>query len=156
MLCAIWYHLQNLRKVKNTHGGVLLLGKLQAFHQGCFLHLLIFYKCYQIAQNVSYETTSNKFIRSNIFTDQVQAFFCLYAISQKMFRSRFTDFLSFLKVLFTYFFPMFPFEPPENIRITLVYDVSTGIKGNIGRKWINSFMTEVPIIQRQVHVLISI
>ena len=25
MLCAIWYHLYNLKNVKNTHGGVLLL-----------------------------------------------------------------------------------------------------------------------------------
>ena len=25
MLCAIWYHLDNLRNVKNTHGRVLLL-----------------------------------------------------------------------------------------------------------------------------------
>ena len=25
MLCVIWYHLFNLRSVKNTHGGVLLL-----------------------------------------------------------------------------------------------------------------------------------
>ena len=30
MLCAIWYHLYNLKNVKNTHGGVLLLEKLQA------------------------------------------------------------------------------------------------------------------------------
>ena len=30
MLCAIWYHLYNLKNVKNTHGGVLLLVKLQA------------------------------------------------------------------------------------------------------------------------------
>ena len=29
MLCAIWYHLYNLKSVKNTHGGVLLLVKLQ-------------------------------------------------------------------------------------------------------------------------------
>ena len=28
MLCAIWYHLYNLKNVKNTHGGVLLLVKL--------------------------------------------------------------------------------------------------------------------------------
>ena len=28
-LCKIWYHLCNLKKVKNTHGGVLLLVKLQ-------------------------------------------------------------------------------------------------------------------------------
>ena len=30
MLCAIWHHLYNLKNVKNTHGGVLLLIKLQA------------------------------------------------------------------------------------------------------------------------------
>ena len=30
MCCAIWYHLHNLKYVKNTHGGVLLLVKLQA------------------------------------------------------------------------------------------------------------------------------
>ena len=30
MRCAIWYHLYNLKKVKNTHGGVLILVKLQA------------------------------------------------------------------------------------------------------------------------------
>ena len=28
MLCAIWYNLHNLKNVKNTHGGVLLLVKL--------------------------------------------------------------------------------------------------------------------------------
>ena len=31
MFCAIWYHLYNLNSAKNTHGGVLLLVKLQAF-----------------------------------------------------------------------------------------------------------------------------
>ena len=30
MRCAIWYHLCNLKNVKNTHGWVLLLVKLQA------------------------------------------------------------------------------------------------------------------------------
>ena len=30
MLCAVWYHLCNLENVKSTHGGVLLLVKLQA------------------------------------------------------------------------------------------------------------------------------
>ena len=29
MLCAIWQHLYNLKNVKNTHGGVLLLVKFQ-------------------------------------------------------------------------------------------------------------------------------
>ena len=28
--CAIWYHLYNFKNVKNTHGGVLILVKLQA------------------------------------------------------------------------------------------------------------------------------
>ena len=30
MLCAIWCRLYNSKNVKNTHGGVLLLVKLQA------------------------------------------------------------------------------------------------------------------------------
>ena len=30
MLCVIWYHLYNLKNVKQTDGGVLLLVKLQA------------------------------------------------------------------------------------------------------------------------------
>ena len=31
--CAIWYHLYNLKNVKNTYGGVSILVKLQ--DQGC-------------------------------------------------------------------------------------------------------------------------
>ena len=30
MLCAIWYHLYNLKNVKNIHEGFLLLVNLQA------------------------------------------------------------------------------------------------------------------------------
>ena len=30
MFCASWYHLYNFKNVENTHGGVLLLVKLQA------------------------------------------------------------------------------------------------------------------------------
>ena len=30
MRCAIWYHLYNLKNVKNTHGGVLILVKAKA------------------------------------------------------------------------------------------------------------------------------
>ena len=41
MRCAIWYHLDNLKNVENTHGGVLLLVKLQAKKlHGCFSHFL--------------------------------------------------------------------------------------------------------------------
>ena len=45
MRCAIWYHLYNLKNVKNTHGGVLLLAKpatllkVTLLH-GCFLRFL--------------------------------------------------------------------------------------------------------------------
>ena len=33
MFCVICYHLHNFKNVKNTHGGVLLLLKLQANHK---------------------------------------------------------------------------------------------------------------------------
>ena len=36
MRCAIWYLLYNLKKVKNTHGGVFLSVKLQALSMGVF------------------------------------------------------------------------------------------------------------------------
>ena len=42
MFCAIWYHVYNLKNVKNIHGGVLLLVtwlKLTLLH-GCFSHFL--------------------------------------------------------------------------------------------------------------------
>ena len=38
MLCTIWYRLYNLKIVKNTHGGVLLLVKLQASLKVTLLH----------------------------------------------------------------------------------------------------------------------
>ena len=49
MRCAIWYHLYNFKNVKNAHGGMLLLVKLQAsatllkltllhVHFSCFLN----------------------------------------------------------------------------------------------------------------------
>ena len=42
MRCAIWYHVYNLKNVKNTHGGLLLLAtllKVTLLH-GCFSHFL--------------------------------------------------------------------------------------------------------------------
>ena len=35
MFCTIWYHLNNLKNVKNTHGGELLVPKVTLRH-GCF------------------------------------------------------------------------------------------------------------------------
>ena len=41
MRCAIWYHLYNLKNVKNTHGGVLISVKLQGSSQiaQCITHM---------------------------------------------------------------------------------------------------------------------
>ena len=63
MFCTIWYHWYNFKNVKNTHGGVLLLVKLQASARNftksntppwVFFTFLKLYKCYQIAQNITY------------------------------------------------------------------------------------------------------
>ena len=60
MGCAIWYHLHNLKNVKKSHGGVLLLGKLQAYNftksntpPWVFFTFFKLYKWYQIAQNIT-------------------------------------------------------------------------------------------------------
>ena len=62
MLCSIWYHLCNLKNVKNTHRGVLVLVKLQDEasnfnksnnHPRVFFTFFKLYKWYQIAHSVS-------------------------------------------------------------------------------------------------------
>ena len=62
MRWAICYHLHNLKHVKNTHGGVLLLVKLHAkawnFTKGntppwVFFTFFKLKKWYQIAQNIT-------------------------------------------------------------------------------------------------------
>ena len=56
MPCAVRYHLYNLKNVKNTYGGVLLLLKLQAksnIPPWVFSTFFKLYKWYKIAQNVS-------------------------------------------------------------------------------------------------------
>ena len=63
MLCAICYHFFNLKNVKNTHGGLLLLVRLQAlvcnFSKSntppwVFFKFFKLYKWYQIAQSIIY------------------------------------------------------------------------------------------------------
>ena len=56
MLCAIWYHLYNLKNVENIHGGVLYLVKLQDSANLLKITLGVFHvfklsKWYQIAQS---------------------------------------------------------------------------------------------------------
>ena len=63
MRFAIWYHLYNLKNVKNTHGRVLILVKLQA--EACnftkiniplwlFFTFFKLYKWFQITQGITY------------------------------------------------------------------------------------------------------
>ena len=56
--CTILYHLYNLKNVKNTHGGVLLLVKLQA-EATCRL-LFKLSKQHQIVQSIKYFEKSNE------------------------------------------------------------------------------------------------
>ena len=44
--CAIWYHLYNLKKVKNSHVGVLLLVKLQALKPETLLKVTLLHECF--------------------------------------------------------------------------------------------------------------
>ena len=75
MRCAIWYYLYNLKSMKNTHGGVLILVKLQA--GACnfifikintppwvFLKFFKLYEWYQIAQRNAFRVLSNILMES--------------------------------------------------------------------------------------------
>ena len=50
VLCAIWYHSYNLKKVKDTHGGVLKSNT----PPWVFLTFFKLYEWYQIAQSTTY------------------------------------------------------------------------------------------------------
>ena len=63
MLCVVWYHLHNLKNMKNSHGGVLLLVQLQASVSNftksntppwLFFTFFKLYKSYQLAQRTTF------------------------------------------------------------------------------------------------------
>ena len=69
--CTIWYHLYNLKNVKDTHGGVLILVKLLASvcnftkintPPWVFIKFFKLYKWYQIALSITF-AYSLKFIQ---------------------------------------------------------------------------------------------
>ena len=73
MCCAIWYHLSNLKDVKNTHEGLLLLAKLQTpaillkvtLLDGCFSRFL---NCTNGSKSCkAFIFSSNYFVRFNDF-----------------------------------------------------------------------------------------
>ena len=80
MLCTIWYHLHNLKNVKNTHGRVLLLVKLKAeaynFTKSMIFSWVFFtffklYKWYWIVQIVIYFMFSGVWSLAGVFSLEV-------------------------------------------------------------------------------------
>ena len=70
MLCAIWYYLHSFKNVKNTHGRVLLLVKLQAeaynFTKSNTTPWMFFtfsklYMWYQIVQSITHKDHDRNF-----------------------------------------------------------------------------------------------
>ena len=57
MLCAIWYHLCNLKNLKNTHGGVLLIVELQA-KEWNFTKVTLLHGCFSRFLNCTNATKS--------------------------------------------------------------------------------------------------
>ena len=70
--CAIWYHLYYLKNVKNTHGGLLLLVKLEA-KAWVFSTFLKLHKWYQIAQNTTYCQAGDQIKAEVRLRSQIQA-----------------------------------------------------------------------------------
>ena len=71
---AIWYHLHNLKKVKNTHRGVLILIKLQA-EAYTLLRLTLLHGCFSRFLNCANGTKSRN--ASHLFLVQFSAIlFC--------------------------------------------------------------------------------
>ena len=64
MFCAIWCHFYNLKNVKNTHGGVLLLVKLLKV---TLLHG--FFHVFTIKQMVPYRATRHNRKSFSIFAN---------------------------------------------------------------------------------------
>ena len=90
MLCVYWYHLHNLKKLKNTHGGVLFLVKYQG--EACnftktnappwvFFSFFKLCKWHQIAQRAIYmEFLSNCLVSNFIFPVLVNIFYTAHYI----------------------------------------------------------------------------
>ena len=99
MLCAIWYHWYNLKNVKNTHRGELILVKLQPsvcnFSKiktppWVFLTFFILYEWYQIAQRTIY-VYRIMWVQGNILSFKLM--FDYHRIYNKNLMSGFSNFL---------------------------------------------------------------
>ena len=66
--CAIWYNLYDLKNVKNTHGGMLLLVKLQAFCR--LLNIICF---------TNWAVTTNTFLCKSLFQGMWLVFYMFFS-----------------------------------------------------------------------------
>ena len=66
MFCTIWYHLYNFKNVKNTHGGVLLLVKLQT--TPTLLKVTLLHGCFSRFLNCTNGTKSRKTSHQNLLS----------------------------------------------------------------------------------------
>ena len=73
MLCAISYHLYNIKNVKNTHGGVLLLLKPQTF-----LKLMLLHRCFSRSLNCRNDTKSQEV--SQIYLEDAFSYFVKWQV----------------------------------------------------------------------------
>ena len=69
MLCTIWYHLYNLKNMKNTHGGMLLLALACNFTKNItspcvFFTFFKLYKWYQTVQRIKYTSYIQSSVKS--------------------------------------------------------------------------------------------
>ena len=67
MFWAIWYHLYDFKKVKNTYGGVLPFSK-SSTPPCVFFTFLKLYKYYQIAQRITLIEINEYILRKQNFT----------------------------------------------------------------------------------------
>ena len=108
MLYAIWYHLYNLKNVKNTHGGVLLLVKLQAKARNftksstplwVFFTFFKLCKWYQIGQsitNILAHTEMTSYLLSEIRNS-------VRALSKELFQKHYKYFVKLIGYLYIYY-----------------------------------------------------
>ena len=71
MLCAIRYHLYNLKNVKNAHGGVLLSAKCRLMKPASLLKVTLLHECFSRFLNC---TNGNKSWNASLYTSWVLPF----------------------------------------------------------------------------------
>ena len=88
MHCTIWDHFSNLKNVKNTHGGVLLLMNLQVYPPWVFFSLFKLYKRYHIAQRITNYVYCHTDFCYALLTAKQSCYNKIYCKANRLLRSR--------------------------------------------------------------------